>query len=174
MHWRLIATVVLATVMCVVGCQKKADEAPPAGQPAQAKDAPAAVPVEVDGAWTIVAHHMPETGAMSEADADKWIGRTVHFSATEAASDDAHCSNPSYTRITMARNDLLGMDIGFPQGALLRLANNDPLTLVNVSCDGQPLATLGRLLIVVDSDHILAPWESVYFELARNVDANTR
>jgi hypothetical protein len=67
----------------------------------------------------------------------------------------------------MAREILLGLDASYPPSALMRLAPVDPITVINISCDGEPLPALGRLIIEVDSDHILAPWDGVFFELAR-------
>ena len=59
------------------------------------------------------------------------------------------------------------MDAGYPSGVLMRLAEYDPLFLVNIHCDGKAMNALGRLIIKIDDDHLLAPWDAVYFELER-------
>ena len=167
MHHRETVTLVLAIMLCGAGCQKKSG-APPGEEKAQAPADTSAVALPpLSGTWTIISHHTSEASAMSESEADTWLGRTLRLSATGVVSGDVSCSHPSYTTLTMDHDDLLGMDVGYPSGVLLRLAPVETLTLVNVSCDDGPLQAPGRLIIEIDADHIFAPWEGVFFELAR-------
>lgn len=174
MYQRIITGVLMLAVLYAAGCKNKA-ETPPAQQTIETtqsapQPSPAAAtgPSPVDGTWEIIAYYMHDMVVMPEAEAKTWVGRTLRFSSTEVVSGEVTCSKPQYSEIPMPRETLLGMDAGYPAGVLMLLADYDPLYLVNISCNGQALNALGRLIIKIDDDHIVAPWDNVYFEMKRD------
>lgn len=175
-------SVFLAALMAMGGCGE-ADEAPPVDQAGEPPSAPATVEADParTGIWTVVAHHIPGISAMSEADAGAWHGRTLRLAASQALSPGSHCDDPTYTTRTEARDGYLGGEFRLPPGALEPLASREDLTLFEVSCGGgnrgegtggggARWAAMGGLLIAVDEDRVLAPWDGVFFELERDRD----
>lgn len=171
----------LAALASMGGCSEaeeapdvdRARETPPVDQAAEQPSAPPAVKADPDrtGIWTVAAHHIPGVSAMSEADARAWHGRTMRLTTDQALSDGSRCDGPTYTTRTVPADGYLGGEYNLPAGALEPLASREALNLLEVSCDeGARWAAMGGLLIEVDDDRVLAPWDGVFFELERDRD----
>lgn len=107
---------------------------------------------------------------MSDSDAGAWHGQTVRLTAAEAISSGIRCSRPTYATRAVARDSFLAEAFHLPPGRLALLASLATLTLLEVSCGGAPWTAMGGLLIEIDADRALAPWDGVYFELKRDHD----
>ncbi len=143
-------------------------EAPPEGETGPSGDA--ALP-DLTGIWTVVAHHMPGTAALTEAEATAWHGRTLRLEEREAISPGNRCEAPAYATRSAPTDSLLGIGFNLAPGSLAPLATTDVVTLLVVSCNGTWWTAMGGLLIGLDPDRALAPWDGVFFELVRDRDA---
>ena len=127
-------------------------------------------PEELAGPWVVVGHHTPGAAAMGEDEASRWHGRPIRLSPDIAVSPGTHCDRPTYTMRTAPRDSFLAAEYELPAGALAPLAGLERLTVLEVSCQGAPLPAMGAQLIAVDDGTALAPWDGVFFELARDRD----
>jgi hypothetical protein len=167
-----LAAPLLVAMLVLAGECRKAREAQSAEDTAQQATAPLLVASSSDllGVWTVVGHHVPGISAMSDADAAAWHGGTVRLTATVAVSPGNHCAEPTYATRTVARDRLLATEFNLPPGSLTAMASLEDITLLEVSCGGVRWAAMGGLLLGIDADHALTPWDGVFFELARDRD----
>jgi hypothetical protein len=142
-----------------------------AGACRDAGEAPAPeVPLDLTGSWTIVGHHLPGVSAMSEADAARWRGRTLRLGEAAAAGGGDPCASPSYTTRIVPRDSLLTTEYRLTSDKLSRAGLAERVTVLDVSCAGEPWPAMGGRLIGIGADRALAPWDGVFFELARDDD----
>lgn len=161
----------LLVVFAAPACRNQADTPPPVQQAAPVDSAAVTpAPGGLPGVWTVVAYHLSDISTMTASQAEGWIGRTLRLSAAGVVSGEVRCDRPSYTTITMDADKFLQGDFHLAPGAIMRLATREQLNLIDVLCEGRPIQAMGRLIIEIDADHILAPWEGVFFELARDHD----
>ena len=169
------ASVLLVLLVLFAGCQRETRTSS-VERAAEGRSAPSPSPAdsmplpELAGIWTVVGHHIPGTSAMSDKEATAWHGRTVRLTAKEAISAESHCDAPSYATSSAPRDRFLGVEFHLPPGALKPLASRDEITLLDVSCRGSSWADMGGRLIGIDANRVLAPWNGVFFELARDHD----
>ena len=107
---------------------------------------------------------------MSDADARKKYGRTIRITKTQAFTDGNHCDRPKYSSRTVAADSYLADEFNLPPKSLAPLAAVDRFTLLETSCGGAEWTAMGARLIGIAPDRALAPWDGVFFELARDHD----
>lgn len=146
----------------------QASAAPAANQIARAPTA-AAMPT-LTGLWTVVGHHSPGISAPSDEQARARYGETVRLTAGAAISLGNRCSEPRFDARTVPAETFLASEFKLSPGRLRPLAGKNQIRLMEVSCGGAPWTALGARLIEVDRDRALAPWDGVFFELARDRD----
>ena len=122
------------------------------------------------GVWTVVGHHTPGMSALSDDDARKRYGETIRLSANAATSPGGQCGEPAYTSTRAAADGFLVDEYKLPPGSLRPIRARTQIDVMRVSCGGSPWASLGGTLLVFESDRALAPWDGVFFELARDRD----
>jgi uncharacterized membrane protein len=113
---------------------------------------------------------MPGVSAMSDAEAAGWHGRIVRLTAHEAISAESHCDAPGYVSRSVATDRFLATEYNLAPGALTRLVRREQNAVLDVSCRGVGWAAMGARLIGIDTNRALAPWDGVFFELAREHD----
>ena len=103
---------------------------------------------------------------MSDADAARWHGRFVRLQARRAANGVDSCDTPAYTETTQPAEAFLAVDyrilparLGVPADAQVRV--------IEVSCGGQPWATLGGRVLSFGAAGEYAVWDGVFFVLRR-------
>lgn len=167
--WSLAGAVLAAAWLSGCGSRNAGDSPPVERTTATATLSAVPQTSDLTGVWTVVGHYIPGISAMTDADAAAWHGQAVRLTAAEAISPGTHCDQPTYATRTVARDSLLG---GFhlPPTSLAPLASLEHLVLLEVSCHGAPWAAMGGQLIKIDADHVLAPWDGVFFELERDHD----
>jgi heat shock protein HslJ/uncharacterized membrane protein len=145
-----------------------------------ATQAPAAVPANqishatavalpaLTGIWTVVSHHNT-TGisALSDDQARAHYGETVRLTASAAISPGNRCNEPGYSSRSESADAYLASEFKLPPGGLKPLAGLTQIRLMEVSCGGARWPALGALLLQIDRDRALTPWDGVFFELAR-------
>ena len=147
-----------------------------------ASQAPAAIPANqvsraietalppLTGIWTVVSHHIPGVSAMSDGEARTHYGETVRLTASAAISPGNRCNQPEYSARSESTDAYLASQFKLPPGGLKPLAGLTQIRLMEVSCGGARWPVLGALLLQIDRDRALAPWDGVFFELARARD----
>ncbi len=120
--------------------------------------------------WTVVSHDNPGTSALSDDAARARYGETVRLTPGAAISSGHRCNEPGYTARTVPADSYLASEYKIPPGSIKSLAGHDQVHLIEVSCGGGPWATLGVRILEIDPEHALAPWDGVFFELARDHD----
>ncbi len=145
----------------------QAAAAPPVNRIARA---PAAATPALTGIWTVVAHHMPGTGALTDSEARARHGETLRLTERSAISPGGRCGDPSYAASRVAAEAYLASEFKLPRGSLKPLAAKDLISVMKVLCGGAPWTAFGGLLLQIDGDRALAPWDGVFFELKRDRD----
>jgi heat shock protein HslJ len=147
-----------------------ASQAPAALPANQISRATAAALPALTGIWTVVAHYSPGTSAMSDDQARARYGETVRLTAGAAISTGNRCSEPQYSARTESAEAYLASKFKLPPDGLKPLAGHTQIRLMEVSCGGALWPALGARLLQIDRDRALAPWDGVFFELARDRD----
>ena len=133
-----------------------------------ARDEPA--PLDLEGVWTVVGHHAAGVAGMSQVDAEDWSGQTVRLTPASAVSGGTRCDAPRYAPHLVTRDSFLAAEYKLPADALRRAGLPERMTVLEVSCGGVPWTAMGGRLIGIGADRALAPWDGVFFELARDTD----
>jgi heat shock protein HslJ/uncharacterized membrane protein len=142
-----------------------------AKDPAQSIERVAATEMPaLTGIWTVAGHHLPGASALSDDEARARYGESVRLTADAAASSGQHCGEPGYTTRRVEAGPYLASEFNLPPGSLKPLAARDQIQLMEVSCGGVLWTALGARLLEIDADRALAPWDGVFFELARDRD----
>jgi hypothetical protein len=162
------AGLAVIAVALVAGCDQDAGAPAPESRVAREAAAPradsSASPI---GTWTVTGHYMPGISAIGEDEAKARHGQTVELSATAAVSSNDRCDAPSFASRTVPADEYLATEYRLAPGSLQPLADLEELRLIEVACNGAPWVGFGALLIEVDSDRVLTPWDGVFFELER-------
>jgi hypothetical protein len=164
------ALAIVAALLVLAACGKR--EAPAqraaAPEPPPAKRAPAPVPpFDPIGSWTVNGYSIPGISAVTDAEARAHDGQTVVLAPTEALSNGERCAEPKYPARAVDTEGFLAMEFNLPPESVKPVAGRDLITVVDVSCAGAAWTAFGSLLIVVDNDHVLAPWDGAFYELVR-------
>lgn len=145
--------------------------APAPAAPAQGiRSSPAAAASSLTGIWTIVGHHRPGVGALSDAQARARYGETLRLTGQAAVSSGDRCAEPRYATRQVPAAGFLAEQFRLAPGSLAPLAARSQLRVMETSCGGAPWTALGATLLELDRDRALAPWNGVFFELVRDRD----
>lgn len=132
--------------------------------------ASAGVMPTLTGIWTVVAHHVPAGKVTAGEQAPVRYGESVRLTARSATSAGETCRDPRYAAQRVSAQAYLADTLKLPAGALKPLAGRNQLQVMETSCGGSAWSALGGTLIELDRDRALAPWDGVFFELARDRD----
>ena len=134
------------------------------------RQAPAAATSSLLGIWTVVGHASPGVSAMSDAQAKSHDGESLRLTANSAIVPGSSCSDPGYVPNRVVPDDYLAEKYKLAPGSLKPLAGKSQMQVLEVQCGGRPWTALGGSLLEVDRNRALAPWDGVFFELARDRD----
>lgn len=144
--------------------------APATAQAQGIRSAPAAVDSALAGLWTIVGHHVPGVSALTDDEARARYGETLRLTGQAAISAGDRCAEPRFATREAPAAEYLAEQFRLAPGSLAPLAARRQLRILEVSCGGAPWPALGATLLELDRDRALAPWNGVFFELARDRD----
>ena len=119
------------------------------------------------GDWMIVAHQIPGVGAMTDAEASAWYGRTVYYGSDFAVFIVDSCRSPSYSWSEVRGDSLLAVAYR-ANPAALGVSAGSSVTLFQVLCGGSPWSVPGGSLLRTPAGRLYAIWDGVFFELRRN------
>jgi uncharacterized membrane protein len=145
--------------------QATAERAAPMIERVAATETPA-----LTGIWTVVAHYIPGVSAMSDGEARTHYGETVRLTDRSAISPGSSCRNPRYASNRVSTEQYLASEYKLQPGSLKPLAARVQVQLMEVFCGGTPWTALGATLLEIGANRVLAPWDGVFFELARDRD----
>jgi hypothetical protein len=151
-----------AAALAMAACGKSGD-----GREGFAPPAQEARPFDPVGTWTVIGHTMPGVGAVSAEEAAAHDGQTVRLSREEALSNGERCAVPRYPARTVPTEDYLATEFNLPPETLKPLEGRAEVTVVEVACGDAPWTPFGSLLIAIDADRALTPWDGVFYELRR-------
>jgi heat shock protein HslJ/uncharacterized membrane protein len=134
------------------------------------RSAPAASSSALAGLWTIVGHHLPGVSALTNDQARARYGETLRLTDQAAISAGDRCAEPRFATREAPAAEYLAEQFRLAPGSLAPLAARRQLRILEVSCGGAPWPALGATLLELDRDRALAPWNGVFFELARDRD----
>jgi uncharacterized membrane protein len=113
---------------------------------------------------------MPGVSAMSDEKAKARHGESLRLTRSAAVSAGQRCDAPRYAVRTEPTEQFLASEYKLGPGSLKPLARRSQVRVMQVTCGGSAWNALGATLIEVDRDRALAPWDGVFFELARDRD----
>jgi hypothetical protein len=173
---KLLLPLVAGVIISCAGCSDKS-----AGDHATARRAetpassaarpPPEKPFDPLGTWTVAGHSIPGISAVSEDEATAHDGQIVQLDPMQALSNGERCVAPGYPARSVDTEDYLASEFNLPPESLQALAGKDHVTIVEISCDGGPWTAFGSLLIVIDANRALTPWDGAFYELQRTPPA---
>lgn len=153
--------------LSVAGCQRTS---PP---PETAAPDPAPPPVEppppdVVGNWTITGHRIPGSSAMTASEAAAWHGRVLRLGAANLVVGDRHCPTPEYHSHRVHTETFLAKAYHLAPGSLEPARGHETATVTEAFCGDRAWSGPGAVMIGLDNNHALAPWDGIFFELRRS------
>jgi heat shock protein HslJ/uncharacterized membrane protein len=133
--------------------------------------APSTGNAALGGIWTVVDHHhSPGISALTDEEASARHGETIRLTARSAIAPGKECREPRYATSQVPVAAYLASAFNITPERLPPLAGHNQMRVMEVSCGTADWTELGGLLLEVDRDRALAPWDGVFFELARDRD----
>lgn len=116
------------------------------------------------GEWSTVGHSCPGICAMSNEEADSWIGLKATLTEVGVVFGDDSCRDATYESRRVSRLDFYRSSrFDLEQLGILQ----PDVEEVTVSCAGEGWIAPGSLFLIKDEETLITPWDGVYFELAR-------
>ena len=125
---------------------------------------------DLAGIWTVVGHYIPGNSALSDTEARTRYGETLRLTENSAISSGQDCRQPRYIARQVPGEAWLASEYKLSRGSLPPLRGRGQIGLLEVSCGGASWSALGARILEIDADHALAPWDGVFFQLARDRD----
>ena len=123
------------------------------------------------GIWTVVAHHhSPGISALTDEEASRRHGESIRLSPRAAISGGNTCREPRYSTSQVPVAAYLSSAFNITPSRLPPLEGHNQMRVMEVSCGDADWTELGGVMLEVDRDRALAPWDGVFFELARDRD----
>ncbi len=114
------------------------------------------------GEWRVASHAASYVSAMSDEEADAWVGRRASYAPSRVSFHDAVCDRPTFTPGTWtagafaARYQIQPSELDLPAGEV---------GTVEIGCPGS--WTVPGAVLVLAGGRMFAPWDGVFFELRR-------
>lgn len=123
------------------------------------------------GLWTVVGHHhSPGISALTDEEARRRHGETIRLTARSVTVPGNECREPHFATSQVPVAAYLASAFNIQPSRLPPLAGHNQMRVMEVSCGAADWTELGGLMLEVDRDRALAPWDGVFFELARDRD----
>ncbi|MDC8804039.1 hypothetical protein PRZ61_11375 [Halomonas pacifica] len=137
------------------------------GGEAEAPPAAAGDRAALMGEWRVVGHEAPGISALSEEQAEAWLGARLRINEAWMALGETFCEGMSHEAESRPVDELLA---GYRLGdeSLPPLDGREVVVEHRLGCDDRPWSTLGGTLLWLDETRLLAPWEGVFFVLERD------
>jgi len=133
--------------------------------------APSAGNAALAGIWTVVDHHYaPGISALTAEEASARYGESIRLTSRSARAPGTECREPHYETSQVPVAAYLASAFNMTPERLPPLAGHNQMRVMEVSCGTADWTELGGLMLEVDRDRALAPWDGVFFELARDRD----
>lgn len=94
-------------------------------------------------------------------------GRAVRLGKKILVVGEKHCSTPDYHSHRVDTAAFLSKSYHLAPGSLEPARGHATAIVTEAFCGERPWSGLGAVMIGLDENHALAPWDGVYFELAR-------
>lgn len=131
---------------------------------------PAGPTPTLTGIWTVVGHHIPGASALTDDEARLRYGETLRLTTSGATSAGRSCREPGYSSSRVATDPWLASEYRLARGSLKPIGSRSQIHVMKVSCGGASWNAFGNVLLELDRDRALAPWDGAFFELRRDRD----
>ena len=121
----------------------------------------------IQGTWIVIDLQAPGISAMSQDEAESWIGKTAQYTNTKASFDGETCESPTYKRSAMQPEDLYDRfrvspeSLGYETG---------PIEVIEVYCGNTTWANAGGMLVRVGEGRVFTVWDGVFFHLKKSTN----
>jgi hypothetical protein len=115
------------------------------------------------GDWTITAFRMPGYSALTRAEAQQFVGRTIHL-GSPAVSGEERCALPRFTQRRVPAERFMLEEYHLTAGHI-GLFVRDSIDVLEVDCDGSRWSALGGRVLFVADDRGYAPWDGIFFTI---------
>lgn len=121
----------------------------------------------LEGEWLVVDFHQPGISAMSDEQAEQWLGARLRISDDWFALGEHYCETVAPVGEVLPVNQILD-DYRLQEGDLALFDGHDQVAHHRLDCDDQEWPGLGSVMLRVSASRALAPWDGVFFELERD------
>ncbi len=119
---------------------------------------------ELFGDWSVVRSSCPGICAMSNEEANSWVGLTASLTEFGVAFGGYSCQDTTYESHRVSKLDFLRSSrFDLEELGIL----TEEVQELTVSCEDQEWIAPGSSFLVRDKETIIASWDGVYFELKR-------
>lgn len=119
------------------------------------------------GEWLVVEYHQPGISAMSDEQAEQWLGARLRISDDWFALGEHYCETVAPVGEVLPVNQVLD-GYRLQEGDFPLLDGYTQVARHHLDCDGQAWDRLGSVVLRVSESLALAPWDGVFFELQRD------
>ena len=169
MMTRALLGMIIVLGLALAACQRATppperatpDPVPPPAEPVEPP------PPDVVGNWVITGHQIPGISAMSASEAAAWHGRALRLGRKILVVGEKHCSTPDYHSHRVDTATFLAKSYHLAPGSLEPAQGHATAIVTEAFCGERPWSGLGAVMIGLDDNHALAPWDGVFFELTR-------
>ena len=124
------------------------------------------VPEAYEGTWVVTKATLPGITAMSQSEADQWLGKSFSYDTERAQLAQESCLTPTYTRETMddeafqAAYHVSREKLNFEEGDIIR---------IELQC-ADNAAKPGQTLLTQENIVTYLPWDGVFFRLEKSAN----
>ncbi|MDR5906783.1 hypothetical protein [Franzmannia qiaohouensis] len=159
---RMIGASLLLAGLSACGGEQDGETRNATEQPDLSRDYAALV-----GEWRLVDFHQPGVSAMSEEQADSWLGARLRISDDWFALGEHYCESLTHIGEVLPVNQVRD-DFRLQAGDLAPFEGREQVARHRLDCEDGEWPTLGGTLLMLDDTRALAPWDGVFFELERD------
>ena len=117
-----------------------------------------------EGTWVVTQATLPGMTAMSQSEANQWLGKSFSYDTERAQLAQESCLTPTYKRETMSEDAFQAAyhisreRLDFEQGDIIR---------IELQCSDN-VARPGQTLLMQDNIVTYLPWDGVFFTLEKS------
>ncbi|BFT31779.1 hypothetical protein D210916BOD24_29550 [Alteromonas sp. D210916BOD_24] len=122
-------------------------------------------PAPYEGTWIVTKAYQPGISALSLADAEHYLGRSVTYTSTSAKLDQIQCESPIYDSTTLSNNEFYHHFNASPQALGF---SDDSITEVTLSCDNGS-ENLGSTLVLQEDTLAYTVIDGTFLKLEKTL-----
>jgi len=116
------------------------------------------------GQWTVIGWWTPGISALSQEQAESWVGTRAAYGEALAEFGPKRCRNPDYHQESLTREDFIEHYRVRPETLGV---DRTPIPVVHVDCGLAP--SPGQVLILKSPHRMITLWDGAFLEMAREM-----